>query len=251
MGRGAIAVITAAVALALAAPAAAEPVGFAHGTLEQQLTTKKPNAATGWKYEGRYHAAGDPSQDPPYMRRMTFYPPPGQRYDSSVPERCTASDLELQLSGPSGCPAASRVAGGVAYGKFMGETNELPVDVFNNEREQVMVVSTPMVATVVRGEFGDDGSITYESPTCFPALPPGCPIDTALQTGSSVSGKPITRVIDGVRRSYITTPPKCPKTRRWTGTIRFWWADGTEDTVTVKQSCTRPKRTASKRRRSG
>jgi hypothetical protein len=252
MGRGVVAAITAAVALALpAAPASAEPVSFAHGTLEQQLTTTKPNSPTGWKYDGRYHAAGDPSQDPPYMRRMTFYPPPGQRYDFSVPEQCTASDLELQLRGPSGCPAGSRVAGGVAYGKFMGESTELPVDVFNNEREQVMVVSTPLVPTVIRGEFGDDGSITYESPTCFPALPPGCPIDTALQTGSSVSGQPVTRVIDGVRRSYITTPAKCPKSSHWSGMIHFWWADGTEDDVAVKQPCTRPKRTASKRRRSG
>ena len=251
MRRGAIPIVLAALSALAAWPggAAAEPVSFPHGTLEQKLTTTKPRAPAGWSYSGRYHAANDTSQDPPYMRKMTFYPPPGQRYDTDVPERCTASDLELQLSGPSGCPAASRIAGGVAYGKFMGEKTEIQIDVFNNEGEQVMVIGSPLVGTVSRGRFGPDGSITYESPTCFPALPPGCPIDTALQLGSSVSGKEYTRTIDGVRRSYLTTPPKCPKSRRWTQTIRFWWADGSEDTVVVRQPCTRPK--PKKRKRAG
>jgi hypothetical protein len=251
MGRGAISIATAAAALLAlgATPAAAEPTSFAHGTIEYQYTTTKPGTASGWKFDGRYHAAGDPSKDPPYMRRMTFYPPPGLRYDFAVAERCTASDLELQTRGSSACPAASNVASGVAYGKFMGQTSELQVEVFNGDGQQVMVVSTPFMSTVSRGRFAPDGSVTYESPTCYPALPPGCPIDTALQTGSSVSGKPLTRVIDGARRSYMTTPPKCPKTGHWSGRVRFWWADGSEETVVTKQPCTRPKAKKRKRKR--
>jgi hypothetical protein len=222
------------------ASAAAQRVTFAHGTIDQRLTTSKPAAPAGSVFNATYHAAGDPAGQPPYMRGMTFHPPPGQRYDTSVPERCTASDVELYARGVAACPEGSRLGGGTTTSIFMGQASTLPVDVFNNEGEQIMVVSSPGQASVVRGRFGPDGSITYESPTCFPNAA-GCPVDNALQTGSSVSMPAYTRVVDGVTRSYITTPPKCPKSGRWQQRIRLWWADGTEDTVVTEHPCERPK----------
>src|SRR5205823_5467140 len=55
------------VLLASAAAASAEPVGFAHGTIDQQWTTTQPGAPTGLTFTGTYHAAGNPQGDPPYM----------------------------------------------------------------------------------------------------------------------------------------------------------------------------------------
>ena len=226
---------------ALAGPAAAEPVSGPHQTIDNQFTTTQPNAPTGSTYVGRYHAAGDPEGDPPYMRAMTFYPPPGTRYDTSVPERCTASDLELQARGTAACPAGSHIGSGTVESKFMGMDGSeatLRVDVFNNTGEMIMLVSSPGLTSVARGKFQPDGSIEYRSPTCFPATA-GCPVDNALQLGSNVSMPPYVRTVDGVTKSYLTTPPTCPKSGYWESPIGFWWADGTSEIVVTSQACTR------------
>ncbi|HEX8051629.1 MAG TPA: hypothetical protein VF517_01455 [Thermoleophilaceae bacterium] len=245
MWRGAIVVLMVAWACAWPGAAAAEPVSFAHGTIEHRYTTAQPNAPTGFSFSGTYHAANDPSADPPYMRKMTFYSPAGLRYDTSVPDRCTATDVQLQVQGPAACPEGSRLGGGTARGKFMGSESKLDVDVFNNAGEQVMLIHSPLIATVSRGRIADDGSIEYASPTCYPALVT-CPTDTALQLGSDIVTQPYTR--DG--RSYTTTPPRCPKSGYWESPVRFWWADGSDETVVTKQPCTRPAAKAKSKRRS-
>jgi hypothetical protein len=218
----------------LPAVSAAAPVSGPRETVDSQFTTTRPGAASGFHYVGTYHAAGDPNGDPPYMRKMISYAPPGQRFDTSVPEQCTASDLELALRGPDACPPGSRLGGGKAYGKFMGQPSELDADLFNADGEQILVARSPFVASVARGTIHPDGSVEFASPTCYPALnPPGCPADNALQTGSNIAMKPY--VGDG--RSYLTTPPTCPRSRTWETPIRFWWADGSVDTVVTKQPC--------------
>jgi hypothetical protein len=227
------------------AAAGAEPVDFAHGRVDHRYTTTLPGAPTGFSFTGTYHAANEPSGDPPYMRKMVFYPPAGMRYDTSVPERCTATDLQLQIQGPSACPADSRLGGGTARGKFMGSESTLEVDLFNNAGEQVMLARSPIVATVSRGRIGPDGTVEYATPTCYPAIVT-CPGDNALQIGSSVSTPAYTRG----GRSYTTTPPKCPKAGFWRSPIRFWWADGAEETVVTKQPCTRPAARRKPKRRS-
>ena len=223
----------------LAAPAAAAPVSGPHEEVDNQLTTTQPDAPAGFHYTGRYHAAGDPGGDPPYMRRMVSYSPPGMRFDTSVPDRCTASDLELALQGAAACPPGSRIGGGTIEGKFMGYPNTLEADFLNNTGEQIIVARSPLFASVTRGEVHPDGSIEFAAPTCFPSLqPPGCPVDDALQLGSDIAVPPLTRTVDGESRSYLTTPPSCPETGYWETPIRFWWADGSVDTVVTRQPCT-------------
>jgi hypothetical protein len=230
-------------ALSAAAPAAAVavPVSGPRETVDTQLTTKRPNAPAGFHYRGRYHAAGDPKGDPPYMRKMISYNPRGLRFDTSVPERCGASDLELALRGEDACPPGSRLGGGTADGKLMGfPPNRLDVDFVNNTGEQIIVVRSPAFASVARGRIHPHGSVEFASPTCFPALqPPGCPVDNALQLGSDITVPPLTRSFNGVRRSYLTTPPSCPRSGHWRTPIRFWWADGSVDTVVTRQRCRR------------
>jgi hypothetical protein len=172
---------------------------------------------------------------------MVSYSPPGLRYDTSVPARCTASDIELQTLGPGACPAASRVGGGTTVGNFLGRfPSTLTIDAFNNTGEQIFLVSSPFLATVARGQIHRDGSVEFASPTCYPAVqPPGCPVDTALQISSSVTVPPYTRTSGGRVRSYFTTPPKCPAAGYWRTPVRFWWGDGSIDTVVVKQACKR------------
>lgn len=224
-----------ALALLAASPSAADPVAFRHGTVDNRWTTTAPGAPTGFTYVGRYHAADDPAADPPYMRSMTSYAGPGLRYDTSVPERCTAGDLQLALQGPAACPAGSRLGSGKADGKFMGSASTLDLDLFNDTDEVVMVARTPFLATISRGRIQPDNSVEWSTPTCYPSITlAGCPVDSALQVGSNVHVPPYVRG----GRSYMTTPPSCPPSGEWQQPIRFWWADGTSDLVTSRHPCT-------------
>jgi hypothetical protein len=224
-----------------AGSALAQPVSGPHQTVDSRYSTTRPNAAMGTSYSATYHAAGDRHAEPPYMRRMRAWSPPGFRYDTSVPARCSASDLELEIRGAAACPAASRVGGGTTEGRLFGSFGgPLKVVIFNNTNEQIFVVGSPGLASVSRGHIYRDGSIAFASPTCYPSVdPPGCPIDNALQLGTTVTVPRYTRSSGGKVRSYLTTPPRCPAAGHWKTPIRFWWADGTIDTVVTKQACTR------------
>jgi len=250
--RGLLTLLVAASAAAWPGAAAAEPVSFPRGTIDQRLTTTQPNAPSGFSFDGRYHAEGDPDGDPPYMRRMRFWPPRGQRYDTSVPERCSASDVQLAVFGAAACPEGSRLGGGTTDTKFLGRfESSVELDFFNNTDEQIILARSPFVATVARGRIHPDGSVEFASPTCYPALqPPGCPVDSVLQIRSSIEVAPYTRTVDGVVRSWLTTAPKCPKSGVWRGTVRLWWADGSEDTAATQYPCTRPHSTRRSSRRS-
>jgi hypothetical protein len=174
------------------------------------------------------------------MRRMTFYHPPGWQFDTRVPARCTASDLELAVRGPDACPADSRVGGGTVWISFMGGVpRPSAVDHFNNTNEQIVLGRSPGLATIVRAKINPDGSVAYESPTCYPSVPPlGCPVDNALQVKSSIEAPPYTKPSGHRVRSYITTPPECPAEGHWATPVRFWWADGSVETVVTEQPCT-------------
>src|SRR5439155_20973852 len=101
-----------------AATASAEPASGPRETVDQSFTATQPGAPTGIRYSGKYHAAGDPSGMPPYLRRMVFHPPRGFRFDTSVPDRCTATDVELELRGPAACPPGSVIGQGTTEGIF-------------------------------------------------------------------------------------------------------------------------------------
>jgi hypothetical protein len=234
--------LLAATAAAWPACAAAAPASGPHETLDSQFTTTQPGAPAGFNFTGTYHAAGDPAGDPPYMRRMISYSPRGLRFDTSVPARCSASDIELAISGAAACPAGSRLDAGTTTTKFLGTfQSAVDVEFFNNTNEQILVVRSPVVSTVARGRIRPDGSTEFASPTCFPSIqPPGCPVDSVLQLQSTISVPPYTRSSHGVVRSYLTTPPTCPAAGRWQTPIRLWWADGSVDTVVTEQPCTRP-----------
>ena len=219
--------------------AGATPVSGPHETIDNRLTTTQPNAASGFSFDGTYHAAGDPSGDPPYMRRMVFYNPAGLRYDTSVPARCSASDVELETLGAAACPAGSRLGGGTTTTKFLGGfPSTATLDFFNNTHEQIILVRSPVLSTVSRGHIARDGSVEFASPTCFPYIqPPGCAVDTVLQLQSSITVPAYTRVSKGVLRSYLTTPASCPAAGNWENPIRLWWSDGSVDTVVTQNPC--------------
>jgi hypothetical protein len=244
MGGELRAAAAALVALSLVAgPAVAEPGSGPRETIDQTFTATTPNTPTGLGWSSSYHAAGDPDAPPPPMRKMVFYPPAGFRYDTRVPARCTATDVELELRGPAACPPKSRLGDGRTQGIILMPFNHSAefdrfdhhVDVHNNKNEQILLVESEGW-TVVRGKFNPDGSVEFAGPTCFPAPPAGagCADDYVIQLGSQTT-IPVYRNKKG---SYATTPQTCPATGHWTTTVRFWWADGTTDSVDSHEPCT-------------
>jgi hypothetical protein len=223
---------------AMAGPASAEPVSFRHGTLDHRFTTTEPGAASGFAYDARYHGADDPGSRPPYMRRMLSENATGVRYDTSVPDKCTASDVELATRGAAACPPGSKLGDGQTETSFMGGPPQtVAIDFLNNTNEQIIIARSPLVATVARGQIHPDGSVEFASPTCFPSVgPAGCPVDNVLQIASTVTVPPYTNASG----SYLTTPSTCPADGVWRNPIHFWWADGTEDTVVATAPCTPP-----------
>lgn len=233
-----------------AASAAAQPASGPRETVGQRLTTTHTNTSTGFSFNAHYHAVGNKNAAPPPLRRMVFYVPPGMRYDTSVPARCTASDVELQVRGPAACPAGSRLGGGTVEGLFfvpfahsiLFDHYHHNVDVMNGANEQIVLVKSEGW-TVVRGRIRPDNSIDYTPTTCFPASPTGkCADEYIIQLASSTVLAPYKRTVGGRVRSYATTPPKCPARGDWRSTVRFWWADGAVDSVVNKWPCTPPRK---------
>src|SRR3954449_7127647 len=74
-------------ALALVSPALAQPVKMRHGTVDDRFTTRSPGAPSGFTYHGAYHAAGDASAPPPYLRPFPPPPPPPRPAPPRPPRR--------------------------------------------------------------------------------------------------------------------------------------------------------------------
>ena len=108
------------------------------------------------------------------------------------------------------------------------------LDVINGVNEQILLVHSEGW-TVQRGKFQPDGSLEFNSTTCFPATPTGqCADDYIVQLGSSTT----VPLYTNAKGSYATTPPTCPATGKWETTVRFWWNDGSTDSVVTTQPCT-------------
>src|SRR5947209_1826309 len=182
MGRGASAVLAVALLLGLAFPAAANaiPSSGAHETVDMWSSTTQPNASAALGYSARYHSAGDPSADPPPLRRLVIELPVGTRIDTSVPDRCTASDAEIKLFGESACPRSARVGSGQATVRQLGlGVQTYDTVLYNADHDLLELVKSSdevvgVVHTYVRGTTLD-GPI----PTCLTGgqPPDGCPFD--------------------------------------------------------------------------
>jgi len=232
------------------AGAAAQPGAGPRETVDQPFTTAIPNSPTGLGYTGVYHAAGNPRGNPPYMRRMVFFPPRGMRYDTSVPDRCSAPDAELEVMGPAACPPGSRLGGGTLEGlifepvahAFVLDHFKHPLEILNGANQQIILIKSEVYA-VVRGRIRPDGSLDFDLPACFPEPPTGqCLVhDYILQLRSSTFLPAYKKTVGGRVRSYATTPKSCPRTGYWRTTVRFWWAGGAVDSVASREPCRRPR----------
>ncbi|MEK6276723.1 MAG: calcium-binding protein [Actinomycetota bacterium] len=161
----------------------------------------------------------------------------GTQIDTSVPEQCTAADVQLMLLGPDVCPAKSRV--GFGYARidtgFSGSSRFLENDlVLFNRDGQLIVLFT---------ERGTGARLVSRCPiegrrvTCSAPPLPGTPPDGGAVDVVQERLFEVTKSVGNARRGYITTPGECPGGQGWTNLASFGYADGASQTVETKSSC--------------
>ena len=227
-------------ALLAAAGADSKPGVGPHETISLLSSSTKPGAPAGVTYRARYHAAGDPSADPPALRRLVITLPRGSRIDTSVPGRCHASDGELMLQGESACPASARVGAGEATIRQAGlGPNTYKTVLENAKDEQLELIESggrvlAVLHTEIRGR-----TLDAVLPTCLAGgqPPTGCPSDQSILLSNHLHTERITVGHGRHRRSYGTTPPRCPGTGRLVAHVTLYFGDGSVDHVTPSQRC--------------
>jgi hypothetical protein len=217
--------------------------GGSRQTARFTLTEKRPNQPTAERFRFDYVNPEDPEGKPPAVRRVETILPHTARYDVTVPGSCTASDEELMARGGEACPPGSAIGGGVVTVDtgLPGDARIVTADVrfFNNAEDPdgefiyVNTIRGTGARTVIRADVTQRRTITNAG--MLPGTPPdGGSIDTVDIEVANVS-----RVVGGKRRSYITTPKRCPADRRWTTRVSFTYADGVTQTVPSTTRCSR------------
>jgi hypothetical protein len=226
-------------ASALAAWAADSQYQTSEYTLDQQRVARP--AGEHFKFD--YVNPDDAEAKPPAVKKVVTTLPKGARYDASVPGSCTASDAELMVQGAAACPEDSRIGGGVITvdtgmpgpGRIVTADTEF----FNNAEDPdgefiyLNTIRDTSARTVVRADVTKRRTVTVAP--MLPGTPPdGGAIDTV-----DVEILRLSRTIDGERRAYITTPPRCPETQTWFARVRFEYDGDYSQTAATPNACKR------------
>lgn len=220
------------------AAAGATPASGPHETVDIASSTTRPNASASLRYSARYHAANDPSGDPPALRHLRIELPPGTRIDTSVPPRCTASDDEIRFRGETACPPSARIGSGEVTVKQFGlGVQTYPTVIYNAKDDMLELVKSGDRVLAVVHTYVHGTTLEGPVPTCATGgTPPmGCPFDQLTLLANHLQVAPITRA----GRNYGTTPPTCPASGRWEAPVTLTYGDGSVDRVTPSSPCTR------------
>lgn len=226
--------------------AGATPVSGERQTVSIEYTTSEPGAPTGFEYAASFR---DPAGgDPPPLRRLVFRGPEGGSIDTAVTTRCDASDDELKQRGEAACPPESRIGSGTARVKpLLLPAVDYMATLFNADHDQrELLTGDPPAPNVVVHGFIRGDIIDSPIPTCLNGgyAPEDCPDDQAALVANTLSVPPL--VVDG--RSYMTTPPICPRSLAWQTEATFHYGDGVVETLVTEQPCARPTLTVVPRR---
>jgi hypothetical protein len=182
---------------ALAAGAIALLGGPATGALPPRqfgsisFTANAPGNPTGFLVNLHFRNPENLALKPHTVTTMAVRAPRAGLTDTAVPPQCHASDAQLMLQGPSACPKASKVGGGVAVSDTGGggpfpRYREATISNFNNEDEVIgvgQVKSIPLLRPVDRTKIHGRTSTTHFP--IFPGVPPPDPYTRSRASTSS------------------------------------------------------------------
>ena len=222
---------------------AASAVDSPYQTSSYTLTQQRVARPTGEHFQFDYVNPDDPDAKPPAVQKVVTILPRGAHYDPSVPGSCTATDDELMVSGAAACPEDSAIGGGVITVDTgvpgPGRIVTADTQFFNNAEDPdgefiyLNTIRDTGARTVVRADATRRRTIT--TAPLLPGTPPdGGSIDTV-----DVDVAKVVRRVGGVRRSYITTPARCPRSRTWIARVRFTYGEDYSQVVATPNDCRR------------
>ena len=184
-----------------------------------------------------FHRENDAEAKPSPLRSAMVSLPPGTRIDTTTLPQCTASDDEFRALGSEACPDDTRLTVG-AFSAMTGAPDDPfmgDLHIFNGPNQIIEVVTVP-------GGSASPGfdrlTIEGSTLTAHPPSAPGAPPDNEASVRSLDYQMPVRT---SGAKSFLTTPPRCPRSGEWTSTATFGFADGTGETITSKMPCDRPR----------
>jgi hypothetical protein len=233
---GAVAAVAAAAAAAIAVGAPSAHAAGPPNRFWFTFDTAKPSSPSAAELHILYRDPedpGNPNGKAPPLTYVKIAAPPGTVLDGSAVPACHASDAELMLLGPSACPAASRVGGGFAsVVADPGPPDSIVADVslFNYGEGVVELLTFPgNVRVTDRAKFVDGNAMVLH-----PAVVPGF---TEREFSFIYYGR---RGTGG--KAFITTPPTCPSSRRWTSRLTYTVTTGATYRAQSVTPCTQGRR---------
>src|SRR3954471_1848850 len=196
------------------------------------FTSRAPGSPSGRVFHDEYFDAADPNAKPPAVQHVHEQLPKGAHFDTTAVPLCTASDAELMAEGASACDPKSQV-GREVYSFDTGVdgpnrivTNDIAF--LNNTGELIILSQERQSGTrvVVRGKL-TRATLDFDLPP-LPGTPPDGGADKREDGTYPVTG-------------WLTTPPTCPKSGKWTWRIDYTFRNGEKVTKTSDSPCHQPR----------
>jgi hypothetical protein len=182
-------------------------------TFHLTYLSRTPGAQSGQVPLMTWTDRGAPAEVPKIIKRIVLTFHKGTRFDTSALPRCRTAKA-------SDCPKATTLGTGHTTGVFAsGAEFVTDVTLFNGRGEIIVLVTlngTPVT------EFRD--RVKGRKITIEPVLPSGVALKRL-------------KLHIGRHSTYMTNPPSCPRSRKWTTTARFTYADGTAETLRSTSPC--------------
>jgi hypothetical protein len=222
--------------LAVAASLATSAQAGVRADYMQRFTTPVPGASAGTIVKILYKNPHDPRAKPIPVRREVFIFPAGTSFSGSVVPTCTASDLDVMLKGTAACPPESRIGGGIGD-TFMtgfpgaGET-PLALDGYDEGSGALLISGPKQLPLRFAAHARAKGRVVT--------------VDIPRSPGGPPDGESSLRYVHNVfparsagRRAYVRTPRTCPRSRLWTFTAQFIFADRAVENDIYRMRCRR------------
>jgi hypothetical protein len=227
--------IAGAVTLILGATAAVALGASEATTYSVKHTVKATGASTGIKFEIGFGDPAAPNGLPSGLQSFRIKLHKGTKIDPAAAPQCRVSAEDLMSEGAAACPAATRIGTGTASAtSAAGQTVTVDAVIFN---EKVGRRNAFLFVFVL-----NDAYIT-----AFDAPVKGNTISASGLTGALPGDLVVTRFTGSIgkrssrrgrhRHNLITTPAKCPKSRKWTNTANFTFVNGNTDTGSNTSAC--------------
>lgn len=208
------------------------------------FTTQRVNSPTGLGISIDYFNPQDRAAKPPAVRKIVTHLQPGTRIDPSVVPQC---DDVRALAGV--CPPGSQVGGGIIQidTGLPGPARILTEDtvLFAGQGSLIFLTRDRLTGAKLANDAVVSGSTMTSTVPPLPGTPPDGGALKLIQLHIDA----MSRGSGAGRRSLVTTPASCPRSRRWINQSAFTYADGITQTVSSSSACTAPTRARVRPRR--